>query len=137
MLLALFVYYLFAGLFSELVLQPEQEDISSDLGVGDENLLVAITAVVLIVGLAPIAEELFFRGFVFSGLRSRMTMLPAAIISGLVFGLVHAPTGITTVVPLAALGAVLAWLYDKTGSLWPPVIAHVLNNALALAIISS
>ena len=39
-------------------------------------------------------------------------------------------------VPLA-LGAVLAWLYDKTGSLWPPVIAHVLNNALALAIISS
>ena len=37
MLLALFVYYLFAGLFSELVLQPEQEDISSDLGVGDEN----------------------------------------------------------------------------------------------------
>ena len=137
MLLALFVYYLFAGLFSQLVLQPEQEDISSDLGVGDENLLVAITAVVLIAGLAPIAEELFFRGFVFSGLRSRMTMLPAALISGLVFGLVHAPTGITTVVPLAVLGAVLAWLYDKTGSLWPPVIAHVLNNALALAIISS
>ena len=58
----------------------------------------------LIAGLAPIAEELFFRGFVFSGLRSRMTMLPAALISGLVFGLVHAPTGITTVVPLAVLG---------------------------------
>ena len=84
MLLALFVYYLFAGLFSQLVLQPEQEDISSELGVGDENLLVAITAVVLIAGLAPIAEELFFRGFVFSGLRSRMSMWPAALISGLV-----------------------------------------------------
>ena len=137
MLLALFVYYLFAGLFSTLVLEPEQDDISSELGVGDENLLVAVTAVVLIAGLAPIAEELFFRGFVFSGLRSRMSVWPAAVISGLVFGLVHAPTGITTVVPLAVLGAVLAWLYDRTGSLWPPVIAHVLNNALALAIISS
>ena len=136
MLLALFVYYLFAGLFSSLVLEPEQEDISNELGVGDESLFIAVTAVVLIAGLAPISEELFFRGFVFSGLRSRMSLWPAAVISGLVFGLVHAPTGITTVVPLAVLGAVLAWLYDRTGSLWPPVIAHAFNNALALAIIS-
>ena len=136
MLLALFVYYLFAGLFSSLVLEPQQEDISNELGVGDESLFIAVTAVVLIAGLAPISEELFFRGFVFSGLRSRMSLWPAAVISGLVFGLVHAPTGITTVVPLAVLGAVLAWLYDRTGSLWPPVIAHAFNNALALAIIS-
>jgi len=137
MLLALFLYYLFAGLFSELVLRPEQDDIAEDLGVGDESVLVAVAAVVLIVGLAAISEEMFFRGFVFSGLRSRMTLLPAAVISGLVFGLVHAPSGITTVVPLAVLGAVLAWLYDRTGSLWPSVIAHAINNALALAILSA
>ena len=137
MLLALFLYYLFAGLFSSLVLEPEQDDISDELGVGDESLLVSVIAVLLIVGLAAISEELFFRGFVFSGLRSRMTVWPAALISGLVFGLVHAPTGITTVIPLAVLGVVLAWLYDKTGSLWPPVIAHALNNGLALAILSS
>ena len=137
MLLALFLYYLFAGLFSSLVLEPEQDDISDELGVGDESLLVSVIAVLLIVGLAALSEELFFRGFVFSGLRSRMTVWPAALISGLVFGLVHAPTGITTVIPLAVLGVVLAWLYDKTGSLWPPVIAHALNNGLALAILSS
>ena len=118
------------------MLEPQQEDISNELGVGDESLFIAVTAVVLIAVLAPISEELFFRGFVFSGLRSRMSLWPAAVISGLVFGLVHAPTGITTVVPLAVLGAVLAWLYDRTGSLWPPVIAHAFNNALALAIIS-
>ena len=50
MLLALFVYYLFAGLFSTLVLEPQQDDIAEDLGVGDESVLVAVAAVVLIVG---------------------------------------------------------------------------------------
>ena len=137
MLLVLFVYYLFAGLFSSLVVQPEQDDISGDLGVGDDNILVAVIAVLLIVVLAPISEELFFRGFVFSGLRSRLTLWPAALIAGLIFGLPHAPTGITTVLPLAALGVALCWLYDRTGSLWPPMIAHFINNALALAILSS
>ena len=91
----------------------------------------------LIVGLAALSEEMFFRGFVFSGLRSRMSVWPAAVISGLVFGLVHAPTGITTVIPLAVFGVALAWLYDRTGSLWPSVTAHAINNGLALAILST
>ncbi len=91
----------------------------------------------MIAGVAPITEELFFRGFVFAGLRSRWSLWPAAIVSGLVFGLVHAPTGITAVIPLAVLGIALCWLYDRTGSLWPPVIAHVINNSLALVVIST
>jgi membrane protease YdiL (CAAX protease family) len=137
MLLVLVVYYVFAGLFAEFVLNPEQDDIADELGLNDENVLVALVAVALIAVLAPIAEEMFFRGFVFSGLRSRMTLWPAALISGLVFGLVHAPTGITTVIPLAVLGVALAWLYDKTGSLWPPILAHAINNGLALAYLAS
>jgi uncharacterized protein len=99
-------------------------------------VLIATTAVVLIAGLAPVAEELFFRGFIFAGLRSRWALWPAALVSGLIFGLVHAPTGITTVVPLAALGVALSWLYDRTGSLWPCVMAHAINNGLALAVVS-
>jgi uncharacterized protein len=90
-----------------------------------------------IVLLAPVAEELFFRGFFFAGLRSRWSLWPAALVSGLVFGMVHAPTGITTVVPLAALGFALCWLYDRTGSIWPCMIAHAINNGLALVLISS
>jgi membrane protease YdiL (CAAX protease family)/uncharacterized RDD family membrane protein YckC len=135
-LLTLLVYYIAAGLFASLVLQPEQEDIGGELGVGDPNLLIAISAVVVIGLVAPVTEELFFRGFVFAGLRSRWSLWPAAIAVGLIFGLVHAPTGITTVVPLAALGVALCWLYDRTGSLWPCVFAHVINNGLALVVVS-
>ena len=132
----LVAYYIVAGLFATYVLQPDQEDIGGELGVGNPNVAIAVAAVLMIVVLAPISEELFFRGFLFAGVRSRWSLWPAAIVSGLVFGLVHAPTGITTVVPLAALGFALCWLYDRTGSLWPCVIAHTINNALALAVVS-
>ena len=136
MLATLVVYYIAAGLFASLVLKPDQEDIGGELGVGNPSILIAVLAVVMIVGLAPVAEELFFRGFLFAGLRTRWSLWPAAITSGLIFGLVHAPTGITTVVPLAVLGFALCWLYDRTGSLWPCVIAHMINNGLALAVVS-
>jgi membrane protease YdiL (CAAX protease family)/uncharacterized RDD family membrane protein YckC len=135
-LLTLLVYYIGAALFASLVLQPEQEDIGGELGVGDPNLLIAISAVLVIAVLAPVTEELFFRGFVFAGLRSRWSLWPAALAVGLIFGLVHAPTGLTAVVPLAGLGVALCWLYDRTGSLWPCVAAHVVNNGLALLVIS-
>jgi membrane protease YdiL (CAAX protease family) len=135
-LLTLLVYYIAAGLFSQLVLQPEQEDIGGELGVGDPNLLIAVSAVLVIAVVAPVTEELFFRGFVFAGLRSRWSLWPAAVVVGLIFGIVHAPTGLTAVVPLAALGVALCWLYDRTGSLWPCVFAHVINNSLALLVIS-
>jgi membrane protease YdiL (CAAX protease family) len=132
----LVVYYIAAGLFASLVLKPDQEDIGGELGIGNPSIVIAVAAVLMIVLLAPVAEELFFRGFVFAGLRTRWSLWPAAITSGLIFGLVHAPTGITTVVPLATLGLALCWLYDRTGSLWPCVIAHMINNGLAIAVVS-
>jgi len=136
MLGTLVAYYIAAGLFASLVLKPDQEDIGGELGVGNPSIAIAIAAVLMIVLLAPVAEELFFRGFLFAGLRTRWSLWPAALTSGLIFGLVHAPTGITTVVPLATLGVALCWLYNRTGSLWPCVIAHMINNGLALALVS-
>jgi hypothetical protein len=136
MLLTLLGYYIAAGIFASLVLEPDQEDIGGELGVGDQNIAVAITAVLLIVAVAPLSEELFFRGFVFAGFRARWSLWPAALLSGVLFGLVHAPTGLTAAIPLAGLGVALCWLYDRTGSLWPCVIAHALNNGLALALLA-
>jgi hypothetical protein len=129
-------YYIAAAVFAALVVKPEQEDIAGELGVNDPSIIVAASAIALIAVVAPISEELFFRGMVFSGLRSTMSLWPAALVSGLVFGLPHAITGPLAVIPLTGLGAALAWLYERTGSLWPCVFAHVVNNSLALAVTS-
>ena len=135
MFLALGCYYAFAIAFSAVVVEPKQQDIGKELGVCNPGIGIAIAAVTAIVVLAPITEELFFRGFVYAGLQSRWSMWPSALVSGALFGLVHAPTGPTAAIPLAALGVALAWLYNKTGSILPGMFAHGLNNALVIAVV--
>jgi membrane protease YdiL (CAAX protease family)/uncharacterized RDD family membrane protein YckC len=131
MALGMVSYYAAAIVYALLVSQPDQEDVARDLGL-DAGVLAAIPVVTLIVVVVPIAEEIFFRGMLFGGLRRRLSRLPAAGISALVFGGLHATTGITAVPQLIVFGVVLALLYERTGSLVPGMIAHALNNALAL-----
>jgi membrane protease YdiL (CAAX protease family) len=119
-------YLLFAILYSALILEPEQEDIAD--GFGPIPIQIA-----LIVFGAAIAEEVCFRGLLFGGLRERLPRLPAALAAGTVFGLLHAFTGISAVPPLIALGFIFCLLYEKTGSIVPGILLHMLNNSVALA----
>jgi membrane protease YdiL (CAAX protease family) len=135
MFVVLGAYYAGAILFSAVVLQPKQQDIGKELGVCNPGIGIAIAAIVSVVVLAPVAEELFFRGFFFAGLRSSWSLWPSALLSGAIFGLVHAPTGPTAAIPLAGLGVGLAWLYNKTGSIYPCMLAHLINNALAISVV--
>ena len=115
---------------------PNQEDIGKQLGVCNPGIGIAIWPRWRRSWCSPrFAEEIFFRGFFFAGLRSRWSLWPSALLSGAVFGLVHAPTGPTAAIPLAGLGVGLAWLYNKTGSIWPCMLAHCLNNALAISVV--
>lgn len=123
---ALAIYVLIAG-------SPDQKDIASELGL-DAGVLTASFSVLLIAVLAPISEELFFRGMLFGGLRVRMAFLPAALLSAAFFGSLHLPTGASAVPPLIFFGFLLAWVYERSGSLWPAIILHVINNSLALAV---
>ncbi len=130
-------YIAFALVYSALV-HPQQEDVTRDLGLG-HGAFGTIAAGVLIVIVAPFAEEIFFRGFIFGGLRRRFSFLTAAVLSGLIFGLFHF-TGLSSigVVPqLALFGFALAWLYEKTGSIYPSIAVHAVNNALAFVILAS
>ena len=132
MFLMLLAFYAFVLVYAALITQPNQENIADDLGLCRGPILAGL-AVFLICVVAPIAEETFFRGFLYGGLRGRLSEIPAASISGLVFGIVHAPTGPTTVIPLAALGFGLALLYQRTGSIFPGMLAHAINNSIAIA----
>jgi membrane protease YdiL (CAAX protease family) len=130
-------YIVFALVYSSIV-HPQQDDVTRDLGFGD-SAFGTLAAGVLIVIAAPIAEEIFFRGFIFGGLRRRLTFPAAAVLSALIFGLFHytGPGSIGVVPQLALLGFALAWLYEETGSIYPTIAVHAVNNALAFAILAS
>lgn len=131
-IMVLLAYYLLAVLFSTFVLTPEQEDIAKQLGLRDGNPVIVVLAVVMIAVVAPVAEEIFFRGMLFGGLRTRFSLWPAAIISGVAFGIPHVTSGPTAAIPLSVFGVALAWIYNRTGSIWPCILIHVVNNGIAL-----
>jgi len=89
-----------------------------------------VAALFTVVVIAPLAEEAFFRGFVFAGLRPRLGVVGAALVSAAVFGAVHLSLG--TFLPVAFLGLLLTLLYEATGSLYPSIIAHACNNGFGL-----
>ena len=130
---AFVAFYVFLLAWSQLDTSAT-DDLAADLGAKESA--VALIAVAALVGIvAPIVEELFFRGFLFGALRQTMHWLPAALATGVVFGGVHAGgTPAIFLVPLAVFGVVLCWLYRKTGSLIPGMGVHAFNNALALGV---
>jgi membrane protease YdiL (CAAX protease family) len=78
--------------------------------------------------LAPLAEEAFFRGFVFTGLAGSTGWQWAAIISSALFAASHLQ--LYSVVPLFAQGLLLCWVRRRGGSLWGAVAVHVAMNLL-------
>jgi hypothetical protein len=83
--------------------------------------------------IVPFAEELFFRGVLYLWLRQRFGFWPALLVSSIVFGALHGEISIG--VAAAVLGMVLAWAYENSQSLWPPVIIHVVNNAAKILLL--
>ena len=125
---------IFAGLYGGLLevmgwdnLKPEPVP---------EDIMLEGTAIigsfVLVVIWGPLAEEVFFRGFVFSGVRPRTGVAVAVVASALLFALFHVDPRV--MVPIFVTGALLAWLYHKTGSLWGCFVAHGLQNAIAFSV---
>jgi membrane protease YdiL (CAAX protease family) len=125
MALAFVLYLAFTIFYSLVITEPKQKDIAESFGP-------TVVQVLLIVIAAPIAEETCFRGMLFGGLREKLPRLLAALITGLVFGGLHALTGVSAVPPLIVFGFLLALLYERTGSIVPGILLHMLNNTIAL-----
>ena len=129
--LAMVTFYVFAVLWTALVGEPKQTT-AEDIG-ANESELALIAAGVLFVVFAPIGEEFFFRGFFYGTLRTRLPTGWAALVNGTVFGVIHATTGVSAVPALILLGVLLCLVRERTGSLYPCIAIHALNNTLAYA----
>lgn len=124
------------ALWSE-IFNPSKEKLLETLGTKESKSLLVLSAALTCV-VAPIAEEMLFRGYMFSALRNWRGTLPAALVVGLLFGGVHATSApAADLVPLGALGFGLCLVFRYTGSLYPGIAAHALNNSIAFASLES
>ena len=127
-----FSFYVLAAIYSA-ILQPDAEQtVAQDLG-ADQGTLGLIAAGFMIICVAPFAEEFFFRGFFYRALRTRYSVLVAALIDGLLFGadplrLLGRRRAADPAAAGGRSGFIFCLVYERTGSLYPVIALHSFNN---------
>lgn len=115
--------FILIGLFDEYVPLP---DFFEWMNINMTSPATIIAGVIV----APIAEEIIFRGMITKLLLEEYRPTKAILISALIFGIIHFnPAQIPVAI---VLGVLFGWLYYKTGSIIPGIILHFINNAVAV-----
>ena len=110
--------------------EPEEQDIVGDLK-NEDSLLILAGFGVMVCLFAPLAEEFFFRGFLFRVLRERFNIAVGVLATGAAFGLVHLPTGDWRgMIILGLFGMALCGLFLLTSSLLPCIMLHAFHNSI-------
>lgn len=99
------------------------EELTSSVSLSNSYPLLILFLVVI---LGPVAEEVFFRGVIYGQLREGFSAVPAACISGVMFGIYH--KNLVQGIYAAICGIVLACLFEKTHTIWGSIITHVMFN---------
>jgi uncharacterized protein len=134
--LGMFTFYVLVAIYSALLTPDVDQSVAEELG-ADDGSFGLIAAGFMIICVAPFCEEFFFRGFFYGALRTRFSVGVAAVIDGLVFGLIHFEGGNDAwliVPPLAFLGITFCLVYERTRSLYPVIALHSINNSIAYAV---
>lgn len=120
---------------------PELQNQKQDIGFNTINSSFdRILAFISLVILVPIGEEVLFRGYLYTGLRTRLKFIPAMLITSTLFGIPHLLTGKAgaliwaAVVNTFVLSLVLVYLREKTGVLYASILVHALNNLIAFGV---
>jgi membrane protease YdiL (CAAX protease family) len=131
--LSLVGYHLVLQWLAHLGVDVSAFDQGNALPVGHETHPLAwVLLGISVIGVAPIAEELFFRAFIFRA-ALRFVPVPAAYaISGFGFALFHLNPSV--VVPFTIVGAIFAWAYWTSGSLWTSIAVHATVNTLSFVV---
>ncbi len=124
-------FLVFSAVWLAVLGSTEKEKLLNTLGANQSTTLLLLSAGLTCV-VAPICEEILFRGYIFPALGNWKGPWVAAVLTGLIFGAIHAGSApAVDLVPLAALGFGLCVLYRASGSLYPCIVLHLLNNSLA------
>ena len=104
-------------------MKPPVRDLSMDI-----FLLTGFLFLTVII--TPIAEEIFFRGFLFQWMAGRRPWWIAALVSSVMFGASHIipPQAISA----ALMSLALIYLFVASGSIWPPILCHIINNLISI-----
>ncbi len=115
-------------------IEPRQQDIISNL-LNEDSL--GVLAFMFFFGMlaAPIIEELLFRGFLQSAVRITCSRLQTILISAFIFALIHWNAHVF--LQIFVLGFMLAYLFEKTGSLVAPITVHICHNSVTLVFLIS
>ena len=103
-----------------------QPEVLPLFGGGIQGLLLALFLGGVV---ASVAEEIFFRGYLYPGLRDRLGLGWGLVLSSAIFSVVHVFPGV--LVPIFLMGLIFAWLYERYDSLWPCILLHSAVNTLA------
>jgi hypothetical protein len=121
--------YVLARIFGN----PPDQQLVKDIKEEKSTAVLAGFAVMTCV-VAPVAEELFFRAFMFRTFAARLGPVWGALLCGAVFGLVHAPNPVLGLIALAVLGVGLCALYWRFQSIIPCMALHALNNSITFGL---
>jgi membrane protease YdiL (CAAX protease family) len=125
------VFLLFSLVWGEALHVEEDKGLLEKLGTDQTTALLVLSALLTTV-VAPVCEETLFRGYIFGALSKWRGWLPGAVVTGVLFGAVHAGSApAADLLPLGVFGFLLCALYRRTGSLYPCIATHSLNNAIA------
>lgn len=100
---------------------------------GTDSLLIRGMMAVMVVIIAPIAEEVIFRGYIYPVTKKYTRPVFAVLMTSLIFGVVH--LNISALLPLVFLAIILTLAYEYTGSIWAPISIHALFNAQTVAVL--
>jgi hypothetical protein len=124
---------LLIGLLNHFVLRMAFRDLPAGPWLAAESMPLAAKTVFLVFGAlgAPVAEELFFRGYLLGSFKAVNRYVPGLLLSATLFAAVHFSDP-ANLVAIWFYGLVLGHLYHRSGSLLAPIIAHAVNNAVAI-----
>lgn len=131
--LPLFVGAIFLAFLSEKVFPTYEDSVSKsmlEVSKGGVSPLLIFLFVFTLIVMAPICEEIFFRGYFYPVLRNRMSAQAAMLLNGFIFSAVH--LSLAGFLPRFLLGCGLSYIYDKKRNLLGPIAAHSLYNGLIL-----